>query len=68
MLLLPSGLPETKKIIEGSERCDLYDKFSNEDKIQQREGVLKFFEVMNKIRRTVTKKQKVIKNFLVVNF
>lgn len=61
MLLLPSGLPETKRIIEGSEHCDLYNKFSNEDKIQQREGVLKFFEVMNKIRRTGSKRQKVFK-------
>lgn len=59
MLLLPSGLPETKKIIEGSEHCDLYDKFSPKDKMQQRKGVLKFFEVMNKIRRVPSDKHKV---------
>lgn len=59
MLLLPSGLPETKKIIEGNENCDLYDKFSHKDKMQQRKGVLKFFEVMNKIRRVPSEKQKV---------
>lgn len=59
MLLLPSGLQETKKIIEGSQHCDLYEKFSNNDKIQQRADVLKFFEVMNKIRRTASKKQRI---------
>lgn len=64
MLLLPSGLPETKKIIEGSEHSDLYDKFSHKDKMQQRKGVLKFFEVMNKIRRVPSEKQKVKQHFL----
>ncbi|KFM77251.1 DEP domain-containing protein 5, partial [Stegodyphus mimosarum] len=58
MLLLPAVQPETRKIIEGHETCDLYNKFSNEDKISQRENVLKFLEVMNKIRRVSSRKPK----------
>lgn len=59
MLLLPAGQPETRKIIEGSERCDLYNKFSEEDKTQQKEGILKFLEVMNKVKRVSTRKPKI---------
>lgn len=65
MLLLPSALAE-KKIIEGSEFCDLYNKFSDDDKVQQREGVLKFFDMMNEVHHTLTKKLKVI--FLIFLF
>ncbi|KAG8178705.1 hypothetical protein JTE90_011631 [Oedothorax gibbosus] len=59
MLLLPAGQPETRKIIEGSERCDLYNKFSEEDKTQQKEGILKFLEVMNKVKRVSNRKSKI---------
>ncbi|GFR17135.1 GATOR complex protein DEPDC5 [Trichonephila clavata] len=59
MLLLPAGQPETRKIIEGSEKCDLYNAFSEEDKSQQKDGILKFLDVMNKIKRISSKKPKI---------
>ncbi|CAL1272426.1 unnamed protein product [Larinioides sclopetarius] len=59
MLLLPAGQPETRKIIDGNERCDLYHEFSDDDKTQQKVGILKFLEVMNKIKRTSSKKPKI---------
>ncbi|XP_054714786.1 GATOR complex protein Iml1-like [Uloborus diversus] len=59
MLLLPSAQPETKKIIDGSEYCDLYNKFSNVDIIAQRDNFLKFIEVMNKLKRVASKKPKI---------
>ncbi|XP_042899782.1 GATOR complex protein Iml1 isoform X2 [Parasteatoda tepidariorum] len=58
MLLLPAGQPETKKIIEGHERCDLYKKFSEEEKLIQRKNVLNLLEVMNKIRKIPSRKPK----------
>ncbi|XP_013383589.1 GATOR complex protein DEPDC5 [Lingula anatina] len=50
-LLLPCHNPATKKIIDGAERCDVYEEKSLEEQQQMTEGFVKILEMLNKIRR-----------------
>ena len=54
--LLPSNNPATKKIIDGSDRCDIYEERSVTDQILIAENFTRFLEIANKLKRpTVTK-------------
>ncbi|XP_046389719.1 GATOR complex protein Iml1 isoform X2 [Ischnura elegans] len=58
--LLPIALQATKKILDGSEHCDLYGPLCLEEQCHMVEGFLKFMETwVNKIRRiNASKKQR----------
>lgn len=64
MYALPSLQPGTKKIHGGSPRCDVYDRFSQEEKHNLLEGFLKFIESpVNKIKRmTIQKQEQKVRN------
>nr|CAI5831302.1 unnamed protein product [Callosobruchus analis] len=56
--LLPLNNQATKKIIEGSDHCDLYSFPTNSDHQQMVEGFLKFLETaVNKIKRSPVSKK-----------
>ncbi|XP_074113589.1 GATOR complex protein Iml1 isoform X6 [Cotesia typhae] len=57
MFLLPSTNAATKKILEGSTRCDIYTPLSPSEQSQLMDGFLRFIEGwLNKIRRPVPNK------------
>ncbi|XP_071445788.1 GATOR complex protein Iml1 isoform X2 [Hetaerina americana] len=56
--LLPIALQATKKILDGSDHCDLYGPLCLEEQCHMVEGFLKFMETwVNKIRRINTSKK-----------
>lgn len=70
MFLLPSTNAATKKILEGSTRCDIYTPLSPSEQSQLMDGFLRFIEGwLNKIRRPVPNKNWVtIINYKKKNF
>ncbi|KAG5888099.1 hypothetical protein JTB14_021899 [Gonioctena quinquepunctata] len=56
--LLPLNNSATKKIIEGSDHCDIYQVQTNSDHQQMVEGLMKFIETsVNKIKRSTVPKK-----------
>ncbi|XP_028048788.1 GATOR complex protein Iml1 [Monomorium pharaonis] len=52
VFLLPYNNPATRKILEGSSRCDIYSPLSNAEQASLMDGFLRFIEGwLNKIRR-----------------
>ncbi|XP_039311232.1 GATOR complex protein Iml1 isoform X7 [Solenopsis invicta] len=52
VFLLPYNNPATRKILEGSPRCDIYSPLSNAEQASLMDGFLRFIEGwLNKIRR-----------------
>lgn len=57
LLLLPSMQSQTKQILESIStnrtdfRCDIYNTITLGEKLKLQEGFLKFFEIINRIRR-----------------
>ncbi|KAL0108781.1 hypothetical protein PUN28_014128 [Cardiocondyla obscurior] len=52
VFLLPYNNPATRKILEGSSRCDIYTPLSNSEQASLMDGFLRFIEGwLNKIRR-----------------
>lgn len=67
IFLLPLHNPSTRKILEGSLRCDIYTSPSNAEKSSLMDGFLRFIEGwLNKIRRPIPNKNLV--NFSIFNF
>ena len=57
--LLPLNSPETKKIVEGSPRCDIYTVPTPSDHKLTSEGFLKFIETaVNKIKKVINASKK----------
>lgn len=60
--VLPLNSAETKKIVDGASRCDIYSTPASQDHNQMVEGFLKFIETaVNKLKRSniVQKKPRV---------
>ncbi|XP_029163772.1 GATOR complex protein DEPDC5 isoform X6 [Nylanderia fulva] len=67
VFLLPLHNPSTRKILEGSLRCDIYTPPSNVEQASMMDGFLRFIEGwLNKIRRLNPNKNLV--NFSISNF
>ncbi|KAL6430041.1 hypothetical protein ACFW04_007680 [Cataglyphis niger] len=67
VFLLPLHNPSTRKILEGSLRCDIYTPLSNIEQASLMDGFLRFIEGwLNKIRRLNPNKNLV--NFSISNF
>ncbi|KAK3094846.1 hypothetical protein FSP39_006992 [Pinctada imbricata] len=50
--LLPCNNPATKKIIDGHDRCDIYEEKTSQELQQLVSGFVKYLELLNKIKRT----------------
>lgn len=62
MFLLPLNNVATRRILEGSSRCDIYTPPTNHEQAQLMDGFLRFIEgYLNKIRRPNTNKNWVTK-------
>ena len=55
--LLPCNNLATKKIIEGSPRCDIYEEKTSQELKQLIMGFTRYIEVLNKMKRTQTTRQ-----------
>ena len=63
MFLLPLNNVATRRILEGSSKCDLYTPPTAHEQAQMMEGFLRFIECwLNKIRRPNPNKNWVSKN------
>ncbi|CAC5397004.1 DEPDC5 [Mytilus coruscus] len=51
-LLLPINIPATKKIIDGNDRCDIYQEISDTDTENFVHGFIRYLETLNKLKRT----------------
>ncbi|XP_041349030.1 GATOR complex protein Iml1-like isoform X2 [Gigantopelta aegis] len=58
--VLPCNNPATKKITDGSSRCDIYEEKSPSELNTMINGFVKMVEILNKLKRSQTRRSKVV--------